>query len=1167
MEKARTMSKRVKLRGEVPLETRTQQGKASDPAKSVWVSANAGSGKTHVLSERVIRLLLNDVEPSCIICLTYTKAAAAVMANRVFDRLSAWITLDDEALRASILSMGEAEPSSRKLQKARRLFARALETPGGLRIQTIHAFCQSVLGRFPLEANISGHFDQMDDGTSKQFLKEASKSVLRRAASGTLREPLSRLVGEIGEHAVNKLIEDCLTGRDRFDITEFAEELADPAGEAKVLFDFLDIRPEETVESVASQLWPIDGVSVACLTQIAAAAQSQTIGARGKNFAQIIDDALAMSDPVRRFECLCRMLKADGGISYANDVTNALSPFVDTFPTVLLAIEAALMAAQEKIQRIKSARITREGFQIVGEALREYAFLKTRRALLDFDDIIHRTAKLLTQPGAGGWVQYKLDQGIGHLLIDEAQDTNPAQWDIIKALSAEFFAGEGASGKPRTLFAVGDEKQSIYSFQGARPEVFGETGHETKGRAGDLFDAAKLNLSFRSTVDVLDAVDTVFALDDNRRGLSPANDYNEHKSIRSDGPGRVEIWPLMLKDKAADIPEDWTQGVSHQAEPAVRLAVAIADTIEHWLTKRTINSATGYPIEARDIMVLARRRGRFVHALSRELKNRNIAVTGTDRLVLTSHIAAKDLLAIARVCLMPGDDLSLAALLRSPLFALTDPELMELSALRKPGETLYARLTGFATTRPKCAAALAELDNWRKESARLSVFDFYARILGRDNVRARLIQRLGIEAGDVIDEFLSYTLSSEHAGLSGLQDFVETLESAAPEIKREMSDQRDEVRIMTVHAAKGQEAPIVFLVDPVSSNNDKATVLNVSNGAPLFIWEPGKEYRSSRTASARELLKRREEEEFRRLLYVGMTRAEDQLIVCGFGSSKSKADSIGWVNMVTAGLVTSEHLIRTDHKHFSGEIFVWQTGTKPTPVPKEEVATPKAFEALPVKFSTPLPPVPLVPRPLSPSGASLVIEPQTSPNGASPVISAEEALPNDAILRGQITHKLLESLPDLPPDKWPLAAMRYTEKAAPDWPETRRRRIVEEALAVLRDPRFASAFAPGSRAEVSVTGHVRIRGENRMVCGKIDRIAVENERVLLLDFKTDFASPQTAAGIPASYLAQMALYRAIIEPLYDTKTVECALLYTSSVNLIPLPSERMDEALEALANS
>jgi ATP-dependent helicase/nuclease subunit A len=1158
------MSKRVKQRGEVNAETRAEQGKASDPAKSVWVSANAGSGKTHVLSERVIRLLLNDVEPSCIICLTYTKAAAAVMANRVFERLSEWIALDDAKLSAAIIAIGEPQPTPKQLRKARRLFARALETPGGLRIQTIHAFCQSVLGRFPLEANIAGHFDLLGENATKQFLEEAIKSVLREAGDGVLQEPLARLIGKYGEYAVGKLIEDCLKSRDRIAITEFARAVADnPAP----LYEFLQVGPEETEESIAAEVWPIHGAGISSLQKIVSAGKLHGVGARGKTFARIIETALATNEPFERFECLSDVLKSEGGISWAKDISSALSPHVDLFPDILSAIETALMEAKDKIQRLRSARLTFEGFRIVGGALGEYASLKSRRALLDYDDIIYRTEKLLNQAGASEWVQYKLDQGIGHLLIDEAQDTNPAQWAIIKSLSEEFFSGEGASGKQRTLFAVGDEKQSIYSFQGARPEVFSGTGRETERRAQELYQRAKLNLSFRSTSDVLDAVDTVFSFDDNRRGLSPTNDYERHTSIRLGGPGRVEVWPLVLKDKAPAIPEDWTAGVRNEADPAVRLAAAIASTIEDWIGNRTVNSATGYPIEARDIMVLARRRGSFVNALSRELKSRNIAVSGADRLVLTSHIAVKDLLAIARVCLMPGDDLSLAALLRSPLHAFTDPELMDLAARRKPGETLYGRLVEFAAKNPKCASALAEIEGWRNESARLPVFDFYARILGRNHVRARLIQRLGIEAADVIDEFLSYALSSERAGLTGLQDFVETLEAAAPEIKREMSNERDEVRILTAHAAKGQEAPIVFLVDPVSTINDSATVINVSNGAPLFIWEPAKEHRSSSTASARAGLKQREEEEFRRLLYVGMTRAEDQLIVCGFGTTNIKPDAAGWVNMVLAGLGHSDHLSRIPHPHLGQDIHVWQTGTKPTPVPDEDSDESRKFEPLPLGFGKPMPPVRLVPRPLSPSGVSLAIEPEASAAASSPVLSNTDTQPSNAILRGQITHRLLESLPGIPSEAWPLIARQYTEKAAPDWSEARRTRVVEDVLGVLNTPRFASAFTAGSRAEVSVMGHVNVRGETRKVCGKIDRIAVEDGRIVLLDFKTDFAPPRSAAEVPASYLTQMALYRAIIQSLYPDKPVECALLYTSGASLIALPPERMDAELEALAKS
>jgi ATP-dependent helicase/nuclease subunit A len=1159
------MSRRVRQLGPVPAETRVEQGKASDPKMSVWVSANAGSGKTHVLSERVIRLLLNDVEPSCIICLTYTKAAAAVMANRVFERLSAWIALDDAALSVSIQKMGEPEPSQKELAKARRLFARALETPGGLRINTIHAFCQSVLSRFPLEANIAGRFELIDDVATAYFLEEAKKRTLGKVEAGEMRESVSRLVSEVGASAVGKLIEECLKNRDRLLIADFAQFIS--AGRSTSLYDFLEVSAQETESDIGTAFWPIEGVDLALLQAVVAHGLTLGETSHGRRFSNAIEAALTTADPSDRIGCLRKMLSEKGGVAYKNNVKNAFVHLSENFGDLLDLIEVSLQEIEDKLARLRSARLTKQGLMIAGEALREYTLLKSQRALLDYDDIIHRTAKLLTQTGAGAWVQYKLDQGIGHLLIDEAQDTNPAQWSIIKALSEEFFSGNGASGKKRTLFAVGDEKQSIYSFQGARPDVFRETGRQTERRAGKGFQEAKLNRSFRSTADVLSAVDTVFDVEDNRRGLSPHNERLVHETSRIDGPGRVEVWPVIPKDKAAEIPEDWTEGVKPEADPAVRLALAIANTIEDWIKSRTINTATGHPIEARDIMVLARKRGRFVNALSRELKSRNIAVSGADRLVLTAHIAVKDLLAIAQFCLMPGDDLSLAALLRSPLFAFSDTELMQLAAERRPGTSLYERLEEFAATMPGCASALAELERWRKDAASLSVFDFYARILGRDQVRARLIQRLGVEAGDVIDEFVNYALSSERAGLSGLQDFVETLKSAAPEIKREMSDERDEVRIMTAHAAKGQEAPIVFLVDPVSDRNDSATLVNVSQDPPLFIWEPAKEFRSSKTAPQRALLKQREEEEFRRLLYVGMTRAEDQLIICGFGNSNMKATTPSWVNMVKAGLGVSEHLKTQHHPHYGSDIFVWQTSGKAVPTPKSDESNARTFAPLATDFSKPLPAVRLIPRPLSPSGASLVIDPAPVSASISPVLSGMEVEPSDAILRGQITHKLLESLPGLPPDKWPLIAAQYTERAAPDWLDSRRARLVAEVISVLTDPSFASAFAAGSRAEVSVMGQLEVHGEMRLVSGKIDRIAVEDGRVILLDFKTDYAPPASAADIPEQYLTQMALYRAIIQPLYPDKPIECALLYTASANLIPLPSSHMDAALEALAKS
>ncbi len=1159
---------------EIPAETIAQTRKATDPLASVWVSANAGSGKTHVLSERVIRLLLEGVEPSTIVCLTYTKAAASVMENRVFQRLAEWTGLSDEELAEAISKLDGGEPEAAKLVKARRLFARALETPGGLKIQTIHAFCQMILGRFPLEANIAGRFDLVDDALLAQIIKDARRAVLQKAGipgADAIAQSVRQIVGALGEKALTDLLEDVLKSRDRPALAEFCRSVAEGgAGHAR-LYDFLGCDPTESEADIISRSWPLNSLPVAVLRDMVALKPDIASKVHTLAFVLCMENALSAPDAALRHKALKAAVKDEGGVKNKDNVARALSAFIPDISATLDAFGEEMAEIADHLTRLKTARFTVFGLTLANSALSEYAERKAKRALLDYDDIIERTVKLLTQSGASAWVQYKLDQGISHILVDEAQDTSPSQWKVINALSEEFFAGETARGQTRTLFAVGDEKQSIYSFQGARPEVFAETGRQTKAkaRAADKrFEPASLNLSFRSTADVLAAVDQVFAVPENQRGLVAGGEYQLHQPIRIHGPGRVEIWPCVIPPEKEEVPDNWTQGQRHEAAPPARLAASIAKTIDDWLKNGAVNQASGAKIMPRDIMVLVRKRGPFVNALSRELKNRRIAASGADRLTLTDHIAVKDLLALARICLLTEDDLSLAALLRSPLFAFSDEELMNLAAYRAPGESLYDKMRNRAANDQKAADAFMTLERWRKEASESAVFDFFARVLSRDRVRARLMQRLGVEAGEIIDEFLNYAAETEKAGLGGLQDFVETLEEAAPEVKREMDAARNEVRIMTAHAAKGQESPIVFLVDPPPQNNPLPRLLALSAEPPLFVWEPLKEFHTSKTAAHRTELKSRGEEEFRRLLYVGMTRAEDRLIVCGFANSKTIKREDTWLRMVSAGLKAIPDHIRSEWQpHLEVNVDIFQLLNHKPPPAVELGDSADSFAPLPHFFSQPLPPVRLVPRPLSPSGASLVIEPGASASAASPVLDNNEAQPSVAILRGLITHKLLESLPGLPQESRRLAALRYVDKAAADWTDIRKAAVVADVLRVLEDTRFQPAFSAGSRAEVSVVGQVRVRGETRMVSGKIDRIAVEESRILLVDFKTDYAPAHSLADVPASYLTQMALYRAILQPLYPDKVIECALLYTGGAKLVALPSERMDAALEALANS
>ena len=1163
------MSRRLFKR--IPQETIAQTGKATDPSASVWVSANAGSGKTHVLSERVIRLLLDGVEPSTIVCLTYTKAAAAVMENRVFERLAQWTSLSDAQLAEAIATLEGKNPDAAKLVKARRLFARALETPGGLKIQTIHAFCQMILGRFPLEANIAGRFDMIDDALLAQFIADARRSVLQKAGMPDavgLAQAVRQIVGALGEHALDKLMDETLKSRDRPALAAFARSVTEGGAGHQRLFEFLGVGTGDTEDGILAKSWPLKSAPLGLIQSLYAVAASSRLKYQ-RDFADRLSAVLAQTDPKQRFDRLKEVTQtANGGRRSFSQLLKA--ELLHAFANIEAIIEGLADETDEiadHLTRLKTARCTVQGLTLAHAALNEYAALKARRAVLDHDDIIERTVKLLTQSGASAWVQYKLDQGISHILVDEAQDTSPAQWQVINALSEEFFAGEGGRGGVRTLFAVGDEKQSIYSFQGARPEIFAQTGRQTRQKARDSdrkFEEAKLNLSFRSTADVLSAVDRVFAVPENQRGLVAGGDYQLHEPIRIHGPGRVEIWPCVDPLDKENIPEDWTQGLRHEAAPPARLAAAIAKTIADWLKKGAVNAAAGGEITPKDIMVLVRKRGPFVHALSRELKNRGIAVSGADRLTLTDHIAVKDLLAIARVCLLTEDDLSLAALLRSPLFAFTDEELLNLAAYRAPGESLYDKMRSETGGNPKAANAVDTLERWRKEAASSAVFDFYARILARDKVRARLIQRLGVEAGDIIDEFLNYAAASEKAGLGGLQDFIETLEDAAPEVKREMDAARNEVRIMTAHAAKGQESPIVFLVDPPAQNFTPPKLLSLADDPPLFVWEPLAEFRSSKTEARHLELRQRSEEEFRRLLYVGMTRAEDRLIVCGFANSKSADRQDTWVRMVSAGFLgSSPDEVKSEWQpHLEADIQVFQLpGQPPAPaMPPDDAAA--SFAPLPPEFSRKLPPVSLVPRPLSPSSAALMIEPEAEPDTASPVFGASGTDSSAAIRRGLATHRLLEMLPFIPESERRSAAERYLSRAQ-DLALEDGRAIFTSVFAVLDNPAFAPVFASGSRAEVSLMGMLMVKGQERIISGKIDRIAVGPEKVLLIDYKTG-GHPSV---VPPSYVTQMALYRALVQRLYPGRAVEAALLFTASATLHSLGRPILDAALEALTDS
>ncbi|OLP60492.1 double-strand break repair helicase AddA [Xaviernesmea oryzae] len=1168
--------------------TTEKQKEASDPTRSAWVMANAGSGKTHVLTQRVIRLLLSGARPSAILCLTYTKAAAAEMSNRVFERLARWVTLDEATLAAEIASLEGGAPSRQQLDEARRLFARALETPGGLKIQTIHAFCEALLHQFPLEANVAGHFSVLDDRAAAVLMADARRLLLNAAASRydpALADAFATVLELADDTGLEKLLSELVAAR--AEVQAFLARTRAEGGPGLALRRSFALGPEETAETILNDLWPFPTLSGASLDAYIALARSAG-GAKAGAFADGLAAAARIEDPLGRLQALKPLfLSASTGKPLADSTffTAKMSKAAPELESAVLLARDHLLAILDRLNRLHMVEASEAALTLADRLNRDYDALKKSRSQLDFDDLIRRAANLLTRDRVSAWVHYKLDRGIDHVLVDEAQDTSPVQWTIIRALTGDFFSGASARTLNRTLFAVGDEKQSIYSFQGARPEQFAGESEAAARRVqggGRPFSAIRLQLSFRSTEDVLSAVDAVFAQPSHARGLSARDEPVIHASNRSGQVGLVEVWEPILPAPEPEL-DDWTAAFDATPEdaPANVLARRIAAVLEAEIGKATVmEKGVARPMRPGDVIVLVRKRDAFVGALTRALKGRrDIPVAGADRLVLTRHIAIQDLVALGRFLLFPEDDLSLAAVLKSPLLNLSEDDLLDLAPRRPVGVCLWEALRALEEDAPKqLLAARQRLENWQAMLGRLCVHDFYARVLAHDGGRAAFLARLGSEVGDVLDEFLTFALDHEKNSLPGLQAFIASLEAEAPTVKREQDKERDEVRIMTVHAAKGLEAPVVFLVDgggqAFSSQHVPSFRLmrdpaaRTGEAAALPVWRAPRSPSNSLVEADMARLKQAAEEEYRRLLYVGMTRAADRLVICGYQGKRANPES--WHAMVSSGL-SADPAGRAVPASFAAGGMEWQGLRWHAAAPGETLAAPPAakaeqqvFKPLPDALTKPLPPFPRLPRPLSPSGTGAVIEDQDRSGLLANSIFSRKA-PVPSLLRGALLHRFLQVLPGMPEDEREAAGLRYLARAVPHWPEQRQKALIADVLGLTRLPELALLFSPKGRAEVSVMGTLALGSRSVAVSGRIDRIAVEDGVVTLADFKTNRMVPSEAAYIDSVHRAQLALYRAVLRPLYPAHAFRCLLVYTEGPAVFTLDDAVLEEALDALS--
>jgi ATP-dependent helicase/nuclease subunit A len=1142
----------------IPRAVVEQQIRASDPGTSCWVAANAGAGKTHVLAQRVIRLLLDGCEPGRILCLTFTKAAAANMATRVFDRLAAWIALDDAGLDKALAEIGVKRVDAARRAHARRLFAAALETPGGLKVQTIHAFCTRLLHQFPFEARVAARFTVLEERAEAELIDRLRLQVLLEAAArpdGPLGRALATAITAAADQTFSDMIRLAIAERDA--VTAWIVDAGNLERALGALAQVLGIAPRDTIDDVNQDI--TEGPLLPSSDWPAAAAVFKSGSKRDREQVARLAGAMGASGGAHVDAYLSVFFRGDGEVRQGL-MTGALGRQHPALAERLADEQSRLIPLLERRRAVAARDRTAALITIAHEVIERYRAEKERRGLLDYDDLIDKTLKMLNTTNPS-WVHYKLDLGIDHVLIDEAQDTSPKQWEVIRRLVEEFTAGAGARGGAlRSIFAVGDEKQSIFSFQGAAPHRFAEMQRyfaRAYDDSGLRFEKVEFKYSFRSAPVVLQAVDTVFEQPHAFKGLSADEVKTVHEAVRATAPGLVEVWPLIEPEEKEEI-EAWDApfDTSSEVAPTVRLARRIAQRVKAWRGRERIaDPASGAlrPLRAGDVLVLVRQRGPLFAAIIRALKDAGIAVAGADRLMLTEHIAVMDLMVLADALLLPADDLALATVLKSPLFGLTEEELFGLAWERKG--SLREALALAARQNAALREVSDTLTRWSEAGRHLPPFAFYAQVLGADRRRTRMLTRLGPEAADALDEFLSLALDYERRETPSLQGFVAWLRATPAEVKRDMEIARDEVRVMTVHGAKGLEAPLVILADtvgPPAGHHPPRLLKMPAAGAPdtagPIVWAQAKITDVPPVAAARAEKVRALEDEYRRLLYVAMTRAADRLIVCGAAGQRRPPEGC-WYHLVRNALEP------VAVKETIGNEESLRLCSGPLPAASQE--------QLAFTLEPPINPPPWLHVPAVAMPEGVVLRPSGSE--AAPGRRARHDGDARALTRGRMVHRLMQSLPDVPADRRDAAARRYLEQAAADFTPDERDLLRRQVLAVLNDPRFAPLAAAGSRTEAPIIGRIpRKGGTPLLVSGQIDRLAVTDEVVLIADYKTDRPAPRTVAEAPESYLRQLALYRAVLIALYPDRSVRAALVWTEVPDFMEIPDALLTAAFAAV---
>ncbi len=1059
------------------------------------------------------------------------------MQNRLFARLGAWAMMPDDELSETLEILGErkANLTNKRLRRARTLFANALETPGGLKIQTIHSFCDKLLRLFPLEASVSPQFEVMEDRQGRLLRAE----VLDELANGSDTSAFDGLAKYFGGADPDDLLKEILRNRDSVlaEVTQSGFGISDGASIALLAQQLLDESALKLLSEL-SQLMVLGSKT----DKGHAASFEKVFGSSDYNEMLRSLEGVFLYKDSKKFgpysAKLGKVPTAASGIPKQHpDIVEDVDNFMER-----VAITRKKRVALLAYQRAKALHSFSLAF------LLEYDRRKNASALLDYDDLISKASSLLSTSVSAQWVLYKLDGGIDHVLIDEAQDTSPAQWNVIAKLTEEFTVGMSASSAERTVFVVGDEKQSIYSFQGADPAEFGRMRNMFSQRyqeIGESLHYQDLLFSFRSAKPILQLVDSVF---DGQAGEGLQGGV-KHQAINTDQPGRVDLWRFIETDPKAEEPP-WYEPLDIQTsgDPRSVLAGQVAEWIDSILSGGMTlpGSSPRRSVCAGDILILVQRRGPLFRSLIKELKARNLPVAGADRLNVGKELAVRDILSLLNFVDLPEDDLSLAEAMRSPLLGLSENELFKFAYSRNG--TLWQSFRNAGSDYPETLEMLWKLLN---QADFLRPYELIEMILSEFHGRRKMLARLGSEVEDAIDELLSQALLYEQIEVPTLSGFLHWFDSGEVEIKREMESGANHIRIMTVHGAKGLEAPVVILPDTAKRQFRDRNQIVARTGHPP-IWKVDKSEALEAQLEIQESRKVFESQERQRLLYVALTRAESWLVICGAGDAGSEGES--WYSLVRSGLEKTNAVDCDDPLLGSVKTLElnWAAEQR-KPSPKPICTKPE----LPDWVATPAPSARRQDQLLSPSKIE----------GAKALPSESSDTSEEARLRkGRQVHVLLENLPKTEAKNWSEEGKTLLGGDLEPISEAEFSTLMEEAQAVLNCPELAFLFAENTIAEVGITASAQ-GFEAERLSGVIDRLVISEKRVLAIDFKTNSAVPKCPEDTPIGVLRQLAAYLVALKQVFSDRPVELAIVWTRTPELMVIPHDIVMDSIAAPATS